>query len=146
MVTEQFGRAEDVVYVALGVLLACTAAALLVSSAILLVQALAHGDPLDAMVLVVDRLLLVLMIVELLYTVQVSFRVHALVPEPFLIVGLIAVVRRILVVTAATSALLEKREYEHILHAMIELGLLTLMVLALVISLRLLQARKKDAD
>jgi uncharacterized membrane protein (DUF373 family) len=47
-----------------------------------------------------DRMLLILMIVELLYTVQVSFREHTLVPEPFLIVGLIAVTRRILVVTA----------------------------------------------
>jgi len=33
------------------------------------------------------------MIVEILYTVQVSFREHALVPEPFLIVGLIVAVR-----------------------------------------------------
>ena len=32
-----------------------------------------------------DRVLLVVMLVELLYTVQVSFREHALVPEPFLI-------------------------------------------------------------
>ena len=32
-----------------------------------------------------DRLLLILMIVEVMYTVQVSFREHALAPEPFLI-------------------------------------------------------------
>ncbi|MEP7131675.1 MAG: hypothetical protein ABI914_00835 [Acidobacteriota bacterium] len=32
-----------------------------------------------------------LMIIEFLYTVKVSFQEHALVPEPFLVVGLIAV-------------------------------------------------------
>jgi hypothetical protein len=41
-----------------------------------------------------DRLLLTLMIVELLYPVQVSFREHTLVPEPFLLVGLVAATRR----------------------------------------------------
>jgi Phosphate-starvation-inducible E family len=46
-------------------------------------------------------------IVELLYTVQVSFREHTLVPKPFLIVALIAVTRRILVVTAEFAELAE---------------------------------------
>lgn len=41
-------------------------------------------------------------------TVQVSFREHALVPEPFLIVGLIAAIRRLLVLTAEFAPLLEK--------------------------------------
>ncbi len=142
---EQFGRAEDVVYIVLGFLLACTAGALLVTSAIELMRTIVEGNAMDAMVSLLDRLLLVLMVVEILYTVQVSFRAHALVPEPFLIVGLIAVVRRILVVTAAVSALMEKGPAAHFQEAMIELALLTLMVIALVVSLRLLQTRKKDA-
>ena len=142
---EQFGRAEDVVYIVLGFLLACTAGALLVTSSIELMRSIVQGNPMDAMVSLLDRLLLVLMVVEILYTVQVSFRAHALVPEPFLIVGLIAVVRRMLVVTAAVSALMEKGQAAHFQEAMIELALLTLMVIALVVSLRLLQAQKKDA-
>lgn len=145
MIGEQFGRAEDVVYIVLGFLLACTAGALLVTTAIELMRAIAQGSPMDAMVSLLDRLLLVLMVVELLYTVQVSFRAHALVPEPFLIVGLIAVVRRVLVVTAQVSTLMEKGQDAHFQQAMIELGLLTLMVVALVVSLWLLQTRKKDA-
>jgi hypothetical protein len=36
------------------------------------------------------------MIVEILHTVRISLRSHILVAEPFLIVGLIAAVRRIL--------------------------------------------------
>jgi len=141
---EQFGRAEDVVYIVLGFLLACTAGALLVTSSIELMRSIVQGNPMDAMVSLLDRLLLVLMVVEILYTVQVSFRAHALVPEPFLIVGLIAVVRRVLVVTAQVSTLMEKGQDAHFQQAMIELALLTLMVVALVVSLRLLQTRKKD--
>lgn len=145
MIGEQFGRAEDVVYIVLGFLLACTAGALLVTTSIEFMRAILQGNPMDAMVSLLDRLLLVLMVVELLYTVQVSFRAHALVPEPFLIVGLIAVVRRVLVVTAQVSTLMEKGQDTHFTQAMIELALLTLMVVALVVSLRLLQTRKKDA-
>ena len=43
------------------------------------------------------------MIVEILYTLQVSFREHTLVAEPFLIVGLIAAIRRVLILTAEFS-------------------------------------------
>src|SRR5204862_83501 len=76
-------------------------------------------------------LLLVLMIVEILYTVQISFREHALVPEPFLVVGLIAGIRRVLVITAELSNVAQG-DPDTFRHAMLELGLLTLMILALV--------------
>jgi len=36
---------------------------------------------------VLDQLLLILMLIEILYTVQVSFREHVLVPEPFVLVA-----------------------------------------------------------
>ena len=92
-----------------------------------------------------DRLLLILMIVEVMYTVQVSFREHALVPEPFLIVGLVPVTRRILVITAEFSELTGKGEVAF-RHAMIELGLLTLMILVLVASIRVLRIRRVRAS
>jgi len=87
--------------------------------------------------------LLILMIVELLYTVQVSFREHTLVPEPFLIVGLIAVTRRILVLTAQFATLFEKGNTAAFQSAMLELALLTLMIVALVVSLRILGKRSQ---
>ena len=46
-----------------------------------------EGAPLTGVINLLDRTLLVLMLVELLYTVQVSFREHALLPEPFLVLG-----------------------------------------------------------
>jgi hypothetical protein len=137
-ITRAFIRVEDAVYVGLGTLLGSIALVLLVAVAVAFVQALL-GDTLpDRAVGLLDRILLILMIVELLYTVQVSFREHALVPEPFLIVGLIAAVRRLLVLTAEFAQLLEKNEGAF-QGAMLELGLLTVMIVALVVSLVVLK-------
>jgi uncharacterized membrane protein (DUF373 family) len=138
-----FSYFEDVVYVGLGLLLAYSASALLVTAFVALFRNVREGAPVPAIIDLLDRSLLVLMIVELLYTVKVSFREHALVPEPFLVVGLIAATRRILVVTAEFGQMMDKPEAAF--HkAMIEVAILTVMVLALVASLRLLRAHEKD--
>lgn len=128
----------------LGILLAASALVLLVSGAIRFGESLLAGQFAARSIDLLDRLLLILMIVELLYTVQVSFREHTLVPEPFLIVGLIAATRRILVLTAEFATLLEKGEAVF-RNAMIELGLLTLLIVAMVVSLVLLKRRRVDA-
>jgi uncharacterized membrane protein (DUF373 family) len=103
-------------------------------------RSLAAGAPQQAIIELLDRGLLTLMVVELLYTVQVSFRSHELKPEPFLVVGLIAAVRRILVVTAEFAHMVD-REEAAFRRAMLEVALLTAMVLALVVSLWLLRRR-----
>src|SRR5438132_5353851 len=103
-----FIRVEDAVYVGLGTLLAAMALALLVAVAISFAHTLLADTLPGHVVELLDRILLILMIVEILYTVQVSFREHALVPEPFLIVGLIAAVRRILVTTAEFARTVEQ--------------------------------------
>jgi len=139
-VARVFTWIEDVVYIGLSVMLAASALALLGHTANSFVRELFQGSLPTAIVALLDRLLLVLMIVELLYTVQVSFREHALVPEPFLIVGLVAATRRILVLTAEFPELADKGE-SAVRVAMIELGVLTLMILALVASLRMLRRR-----
>jgi uncharacterized membrane protein (DUF373 family) len=140
-VARAFSIVEDVVYVGMGILLAYSAGALLLSGGIALWKATLTGAPLEGVVALLDRTLLVLMLVELLYTVHVSFQHHALVPEPFLIVGLIAATRRILVVTAEFS-LQAKNDPVLMRQGMMEIGLLTLMVLALVASLLLLRRRE----
>jgi uncharacterized membrane protein (DUF373 family) len=141
-VARVFGLIEDVVYVGMGALLAFSAVALLASGALSLWTATMRGAPLEAVIGLLDRTLLVLMLVELLYTVRVSFRQHALLPEPFLIVGLIAATRRILVVTAEFS-LKDGTQAGRFREAMLEIALLTVMVVALVGSLLML--RKRDA-
>jgi hypothetical protein len=62
----------------------------------------------------------------------------------FLIVGLIAVTRRVLVLTAQFATLVEKHDPGAFRSAMLELALLTLMVVALVVSLRVLRKRGSE--
>ena len=93
--------------------------------------------------MLLDRILLIIIFVEVLYTVQVSFRQHVLQPGPFLVVGLIAVTRRILVLTAELPKMV-KESGPVFYNAMIELGLLTVLIMALVISLHFL--RPKDPN
>jgi hypothetical protein len=133
-----FGAVEDLIYIGLGLLLACLAGALLVSSAIHIAESVLAGSFLAHVTQLLDRILLTLLIVELLYTVQVSFREHALVPEPFLLVGLIAGVRRILLLTAEYGELHEKTDLATRAFAT-ELAVLTLLLVALVVSLILLR-------
>lgn len=59
----------------------------------------------QGLITVFDRILLILMLVELLHTVRISLGSGELRCQPFLIVGLIAAIRRILVVTLQSSSL-----------------------------------------
>ena len=127
-----------------GVLLAASALALLVTSAFGFVQSVLNGALAGRVVDLLDQIHLVFMIVEILYTVQISFREHALIPEPFLIVGLIAGIRRVLVLTAEFGDLMTKGDATFH-NAMLELGLLTVMVLALVWALVLVRRRAPGA-
>jgi phosphate starvation-inducible membrane PsiE len=143
-VARAFTRVEDVVYIGVGLLLAARALALRVSTAVTFVQSVLSGVLTGRVVELLDQVLLVFMIVEILYTVQISFREHALIPEPFLIVGLIAGIRRVLVLTAEFGELMDKGEVVF-RHAMLELGLLTVLVLALVWALVLVRRRAPGA-
>lgn len=135
-----FTLVEDVVYVGLGLLLSCSALALLVTSGISFGRALWAHSLTTNIVPLLDQLLLILLVIELLYTVQVSFREHVVLPEPFLLVGLIAAVRRILVLTAEFPQL-KDQEQPVFQHLVIELAVLTVLILALVVSLVLLRKR-----
>lgn len=143
-VARAFTRVEDAVYLGIGLLLAASAVALLVSTGVTFVRSLLEGALATRVVAMLDQILLVFMIVEILYTVQVSFREHVLVPEPFLIVGLIAALRRVLVLTAEFGELLT-RGGPVFQNAMLELGLLTVMILALVLALVLVRKRAPNA-
>ena len=137
-VSSGFTRVEDIAYIALGIILAVSAMGLLGTLVLALGQALLAANLSEKIVELLDQVLLILMIVEILYTVQVSFREHTLVAEPFLIVALIAAVRRVLILTAEFSKPAEVVEATF-RNAMFELGLLTVLILALVFSLFLVK-------
>jgi uncharacterized membrane protein (DUF373 family) len=143
-ISSVFTRVEDVTYVGLAVLLAVSGLSLLAAAAWSLFDGLFSGTFRDLIVHVLDQILLVLMIVEILSTVQVSFREHALTPEPFLVVGLIAAIRRILIITAEFSNPSDIVEAAF-RNAMLELGLLTVLIFSLVFSLYFLKKNRTVA-
>ncbi|GAC1579348.1 MAG: hypothetical protein NVS3B7_13340 [Candidatus Elarobacter sp.] len=95
-----------------------------------------------------NMMLLVLMLVELAYTVILSLRGTVLAAEPFLLVGLIAVIRRMIVITIGDVNSSTSTAHEGVNGAggpPLELGILTVIVLALVGSIALLRRQPRDA-
>ena len=144
-ITALLGHAEDIVYIGLGTLLASSAFALLIAEASGFWDTVVSGSIADNIVPLLDRLLLVIIVVELLFTVKVSFREHVLEPQPFLIVAVIAVSRRIIVLTAELSKLLTEDE-RIFQHALFELAVLTILAVTLVVSLRLLRPQDHKVE
>ncbi len=134
---------EDVVYIGLAILLGLSALTLLGIGFRLFVGAVVGHSLGGQFIALLDHTLLVLLVVELLYTVQVSFREHGLVAEPFIVVALIAVIRRVLVLTAEIPQLPQADE-RVFRHAMTELVVLTVMMITLVGSLLLLHKQTKQ--
>jgi uncharacterized membrane protein (DUF373 family) len=90
-------HAQDIVAVTVGVVLVLLAAVLLVSGIVDFLDG-ANGSISAAAPELLDRVLLVLILIEIVHTVVLSLRAHRLVAQPFIVVGLIAVIRRILVI------------------------------------------------
>jgi uncharacterized membrane protein (DUF373 family) len=95
-------HAQDAVTAAVGIVLLVLACVLLIAG---ITDALdGRWGPVSAAgPLLLDRVLLVLILVEIVYTVVLSLREHRLVAQPFIVVGLIAVIRRILFVLTPGS-------------------------------------------
>ena len=138
-------QTEVAIYSFLAVILAITAFLTIATAAESLWIAVRHWSIDTQPIRLLDQLLVVLMMVEILHTVRISIRSHVLVTEPFLIVGLIASIRRILVITLEAASLSKDGAWTtagaiSIFHAsMIELGLLALVVFVLVVSITLLR-------
>jgi uncharacterized membrane protein (DUF373 family) len=137
-------RVETFAYMVLGLMLAIAALLGACGAAVSLWGAILERADADALVLAIDRLLFVLMIVEILHTVRVSFRSGQLDCEPFLIVGLIASIRRVLVITLESSQANQPGKWstdsQEMLHAtMLELGVLAVLILVMVVSIYVLR-------
>jgi uncharacterized membrane protein (DUF373 family) len=88
-------HAQDFVSVAVGVVLIVLAATLAVSGVVSFAEDFKHSVA-TAAINLLDRVLLVLILVEIVHTVVLSLRAHRLAAQPFIVVGLVAVIRRIL--------------------------------------------------
>jgi uncharacterized membrane protein (DUF373 family) len=129
---------EVLLYAAVGLLLAAAAVLVLVGTVHELAHAISTGKgAVDTGVTVLDRVLLTLIIAELVYTLRFVLRTHEIVVEPFLFIGLIAVVRRILVVTAQFER--PPVAGRALTNLLLELGLLGFLALALAVAVTLVR-------
>ena len=93
---------QDLVSVVVGVLLAGLAVVVLVLGVVDFFRDVTSGSPVEtAVVNLLNRVLLVLILVEIMHTVVLSLRAHHLVTQPLLAVGLVAVIRKILFVLSS---------------------------------------------
>ena len=133
------------IYYTVAVLLAVTAAAAIASAGRMLWSGIVHWTIATETLQLLDQLLIVLMVVEILHTVRISIRSHILLAtEPFQVVGLIASIRRVLVISMQMSTLTNEGKWSSdgasIFRAsMLELALLVVLVLVLVFSITLLR-------
>lgn len=96
------GFGEDIVYVGIAALLFLGAATLLVVAADQLLDVFADFSS-DPVVEMLDSLLLVFIVVELLSAVRTTLVERDLVAEPFLIVGIIASIKEIVVLSVKAA-------------------------------------------
>ena len=97
-------HAQDLLSVVVGVLLVALAAVVLVLGIVDFFRDVMNGAVETAVVNLLNRVLLVLILVEIMHTVVLSLRAHHLVTQPLLAVGLVAVIRKILFVLSSEEA------------------------------------------
>ena len=123
---------ERIAYLAIALALSVPIVMLVVSAAMIMLEVSEVGV-LETVLGVLDRLLLAFIFVELINTVRVTLSERGIfIAEPFLLVGLIAVVRRILLLTAALEQTASTEEFQNML---LELGVMTGLVIVLTIAL-----------
>ena len=136
-----FMSAEQLIYGIAAVVLVAGALALLVDAVVSFVDGIGD-DVVAAATELLGVLLLVFVFVELLGAVRVTIRERRLVAEPFLLVGIIASIKEIVVVAGAENP--EDEAWQEFGQAMIEVGVLALVILVLAISSLLLRRRERE--
>lgn len=126
---------ETVIYLFAGFLIAAGAALLLLTTLMEGIQHFWQGDYGKVALGLLDRVLLSLMLAEILYTLLRFAREGGLEATPFLVIGIIAAIRRVLVLTAEALEKFDLKE-PAFLAVLAELGLLALMVVAFALAIR----------
>ena len=132
--------AENSVYAAAGLLLLASAVVLLATIAYRLVMEVADGAE-PAITHALDGLLLVFILLELLAGVRATMVERKLIAEPFLVVGIIASIKEIIVISLDTKAGSGGSEFSD---SMVEIGVLGALVLALALACLLVRRKERE--
>jgi uncharacterized membrane protein (DUF373 family) len=135
------GFLEDIVYWAVAVVLVVGSIALLVAQFNTMLG-LRSAPAKTVMLEVLDGLLLIFIFVELLYAVRSCLRSREIVAEPFLIVGILACIKEIVVLSVEAATLL--KDGPEFSRAIVEVAVLAVAVLVLAVSAYVLRERRRN--
>ncbi len=136
---------EHLLYLVIGVGLLCTAILSVWNAVLGLLHIFEQGATFFSVIFhSVDNLLLALMFLEIFHTVEVVLkgRLHACI-EPFLFVGIIASIRRILIISLQTAHAEAPQTAQTFQNAMIETAILGGLILILVAAVWVLRNSAK---
>lgn len=125
---------EDFIYSIVALLLIASALLLIYNEVLTFPKVFYQANQVIVIIEIISKTLLLIMVLEILYTIRITIRDHVLCAEPFLIVGLIAAIRRILIISVETAYFQEK-----INMYMFEISVLSGMILIFVVSIILLK-------
>ena len=129
-------HAEDAFYVVVAAALVVAGIALFVHSVYRFAVEAGDGPFVQHVLELLDGMLLVFIVAELLHTVRALLNTNVLVTEPFLVIGIVAAIRRLLVISAEAPDYLGKEEFRDL---MLEVGILVAAVPALGLTIALLR-------
>jgi uncharacterized membrane protein (DUF373 family) len=133
-------KVENVIYVAVAVVLVAVAAVVLASTTVEFAQ-LAEVGTIAMAAEVLDLLLLVFIVVELLFAVRTTLAERELVAEPFLIVGIIASIKEIVVLSVKAPDYVGTDKIEDTVWLM---GVLTVTIGVLAASTLLVRRKERE--
>jgi uncharacterized membrane protein (DUF373 family) len=136
---------ENIAYTFVGLALAVVAFVVLVAVAHRLVLDLDHGTE-DAVKTALDGLLLVFILLELLAGVRATITERKLIAEPFLIVGIIASIKEIVVLSLDAKPGSEGSSFDDRMVAIAVLGVLVFVLSAATYLVRRKEREPEEAD
>jgi hypothetical protein len=129
---------EESLYIIGGVALLAAAVLVVVGTITGVVSAInTRQGAVNTGIVLLDRILLMLIVAELIHTLRFVVLRGRIIVEPFLFVGLIAVVRRVLIITAELEHL--NVSGQALTNQLLELGLLGFLALALAVAIYLVR-------
>lgn len=139
--------AEDIIYVGIAALLFVGGAGLLINAGLSLGGMWTNTE--DTVLDVLDKLLLVFIVVELLFAVRTTLQKREIVAEPFLVVGIIASIKEIIVLSVEAADQIGGKgdaTRESFRDSITEIGVLGILVILLAFSSFLLRRKEREPE
>jgi len=133
-------RSEDVLYKSSAIILVLMGIYVAIISLIDFVTKMNSVSTIENTLGLVENILLILVLASLVHTVRLTIISKKLRPKPYLIVGIIASLRRLIILTVEASIAIEDEQKYDFEKVLLEIGVLTLVVLVLVFAIKVIKS------